>query len=227
MTHIVFPLYDGVTQLDFTGPHQVLQRLPGATLTVASLGGRDVRSDDGLTFGNLAKLEDVAGCDVLCVPGGMRCVDAMQSAPFLDEVRRLGGPATYLTSVCSGSLILGAAGLLQGRRAACHWFWRDMLPIFGAIPDEGRIVRDGRLITGGGVTAGIDFALALVAEIAGDDVAKSIQLRLEYAPHPPFDAGRFDTAPPGLVETVKAEMAASREARQALLDTIVKRMSAA
>jgi transcriptional regulator GlxA family with amidase domain len=224
MTHIVFPLYDGVTQLDFTGPHQVLQRLPGATLTVASLGGRDVRSDDGLSFGKLARLEDVAGCDVLCVPGGMRCVDAMQSAPFLDAVRRLGEPATYLTSVCSGSMILGAAGLLKGKRAACHWFWRDMLPIFGAIPDEGRIVRDGRLITGGGVTAGIDFALALVAEIAGDDVARSIQLRLEYAPHPPFDAGRFDTAPPALVETVRAEMAASRAARQALMESLAGKM---
>lgn len=220
MTHIVFPVYDGVTQLDFTGPHQVLQRLPGATLVVASVGGAPVKSDDGLTFGALARLEDIDTCDVLCVPGGMRCTDAMQNTAFVAAVRRLGLGATYLTSVCSGSLILGAAGLLQGRRAACHWFWRDMLPIFGAIPDAGRIVKDGHLITGGGVTAGIDFALALVAEIAGDDVARSIQLRLEYAPAPPFDSGTFESASAQLVEVVKGEMAASHSARRKLLEMI-------
>lgn len=221
--HIVFPVYNGVTQLDFTGPHQVLQRLPGARISVASVGGRDIVSDDGLTFGALARLEDIVSCDLLCVPGGLRCADAMQEAAYMNSVQRLGATATHLTSVCSGSLILGAAGLLQGRRAACHWFWRDLLPVFGAVPVAARIVRDGHILTGGGVTAGIDFALALVAQIAGDGVAQEIQLKLEYAPTPPFAAGRFETAPAALAETVRAQFKSSEPARQALLESIAGR----
>ena len=133
---IVFPLYPGVTHLDFTGPHQFLARLPGATLTTASVAGAPV-SADGLVFADLAALEAIARCDVLCVPGGVGCTEAMQDAVYMAAIRRLAGTARYVTSVCTGSLILGAAGLLRGRRAACHWAWRDLLALFGACRTRG------------------------------------------------------------------------------------------
>lgn len=192
-TEIVMALYPGVTHLDFTGPHQVLCRLPGAKVTVASLAGQDIEAD-GLTFGRLADLAKVERADVLLIPGGLGTTAAMLDEAFMSQIRRLAAGARYLTSVCTGSLILAAAGLLRGRRAACHWAWRELLPPFGAIVDEGRVVRDGHVITGGGVTAGIDFALVLAAELAGEDVARMIQLNLEYAPDPPFDCGRPERA---------------------------------
>jgi cyclohexyl-isocyanide hydratase len=202
-TSILIALYPGVTHLDFTGPHQVLCRLPGAKVTTASLGGADIEAD-GLRFTGLARLEDIESCDVLLLPGGSGCTAAMNDAAFMGHIRRLGANARYLTSVCTGSLILGAAGFLQGRRAACHWAWRHLLPLFGANPDEGRVVRDGNILTGGGVTAGIDFALTLAAELADFRVAQTIQLALEYAPAPPFDAGRPETAPPEVLEALQA-----------------------
>jgi putative intracellular protease/amidase len=202
-TLIVIALSPGVTQLDFTGPHQVLSRLPGARTIVASLGGQDIEAE-GLTFSGLKPLADIPRCDVLLVPGGAGCTAAMNDPAFMAEVRRLGDTARYLSSVCTGSLILGAAGFLKGRRAACHWAWRDLLSLFGATPDAGRVVRDRNIITGGGVTAGIDFALTLAAELAGADVAQTIQLALEYAPAPPFDAGRPETAPPEVLERLQA-----------------------
>jgi len=218
-TVIVFPIYPGVTHLDFTGPHQVLARLPGATTIVASIGGEAV-SVDGLTFANLAKLEAVERCDVLCVPGGFGCVDAMRSDAFLSQIRRLAVSARYVTSVCTGSLILAAAGLLEGKRAACHWAWRDQLALFGAIPDPGRVVRDGNVFTGGGVTAGIDFALTLAAELADETVAQAIQLSLEYAPAPPYDSGRPETAAPEIVELVTARNRARMPDRQAIVEQV-------
>ncbi|USQ94981.1 DJ-1/PfpI family protein [Caulobacter sp. RL271] len=198
---IVIALFPGVTHLDFTGPHQVLCRLPGAKVTVASLDGADVEAD-GLVFTRLARLQDVEACDLLLIPGGFGVTEAMNDRDFIAEVRRLADEARYVTSVCTGSLVLGAAGLLKGRRAACHWAWRDQLVLFGAIPDPARVARDGRYITGGGVTAGIDFALTVVAELAGDDMAQSIQLAVEYAPDPPFNAGRPETAPAQVLERV-------------------------
>lgn len=196
---ILFPIYAGMTHLDFTGPHQFLSRLPGAALTVASVRGRTITAD-GLTFSGLADLAAVDYCDIICVPGGMGCIDAMQDDVYMAALRRLGGTARHVTSVCNGSLLLGAAGLIRGKRAACHWMWRDLLPVFGAIPDPGRVVRDGNVLTGGGVTAGIDFSLVLIAELGGDDLAQSIQLGFEYAPAPPFNAGRPETAPRDIVE---------------------------
>ena len=218
-TVIVFPIYPGVTHLDFTGPHQVLARLPGATTIVASIGGEAV-SVDGLTFANLAKLEAVERCDVLCVPGGFGCVDAMRSDAFLSQIRRLAASARYVTSVCTGSLILAAAGLLEGKRAASHWAWRDQLALFGAIPDPGRVVRDGNVFTGGGVTAGIDFALTLAAELADEATAQAIQLSLEYAPAPPFDSGRPETAAPEILELVTARNRARMPDRQAIVEQV-------
>jgi cyclohexyl-isocyanide hydratase len=200
--NIVFALFPGVTHLDFTGPHQILCRLPGAKVTVASLDGGEIEAD-GLVFARLPRLADLELCDVLVVPGGFGTTEAMANDAFLDEIRRLAWGARYITSVCTGSLVLGAAGLLKGKRAACHWAWRDQLVLFGAIPDPARVARDGKIFTGGGVTAGIDFALTIAAEIAGEDVAQAIQLAVEYAPAPPFNAGRPETAPAKVLERVQ------------------------
>jgi transcriptional regulator GlxA family with amidase domain len=139
----------------------------------------------------------------------------MLDEAFIGEIRRLAGLSRYVTSVCTGSLILAAAGLLTGKRAACHWAWRDQLALFGAIPDPGRVVRDGNVFTGGGVTAGIDFALTLAAEVAGDDFAQALQLGLEYAPAPPFNAGRPETAPPEILARVQAMYGAAMPERRA------------
>lgn len=194
---IVFPLFPGVTYLDFMGPQTVFSFLPGAKLVFASVGGQPIR-EGALTLEHLARLEDLERCDVLCVPGGMAS-RAIEDRVFMDAIRRLGATARLSTSVCSGSLILGAAGLLEGRRAACHWALREQLAAFGALPDTGRVVRDGPVMTGGGITAGIDFGLTLAAELAGPAVAQSIQLLMEYAPEPPFDAGRPETVSPDIL----------------------------
>jgi len=203
---IVEILYPGLTQLDFTGPHTVFTRLPDTEVIVASRDGGEITSDGGLTFAGVRRLADIDRCDLICIPGGFSATEAANDAALIVEIRRLATGARYLTSVCTGSLILGAAGLLTGRRAACHWAWRHLLPLFGAIPDEGRVVRDGNIITGGGVTAGIDFALTVAAELAGDDVAMAIQLGLEYAPAPPFNSGRPELAPPAVLAAVQARM---------------------
>src|ERR1700751_3000940 len=144
---VVVPVYDGVPQLDFTGPHQFLSRTPDVQVRVASLDGWPVTADR-LTFSNLEDLGAIAACDVLLVPGGGGCLNAIEHDRFLEEIARLGATAHYLTSVCTGSLILGAAGFLRGRRAACHWAWRELLPVFGAQVGEGRIVRAGNILSG-------------------------------------------------------------------------------
>ena len=141
------------------------------------------------------RLAEIPECDVVCVPGGRGITDnAIGDAAFLGELRRLAATAKFVTSVCTGSLALGAAGLLRGKRAACHWAWRDLLTPFGAIPDGGRVVRDGNVITGGGVTAGIDFALNVVAELTDPETAQAIQLQIEYGRRTPFDAGLLAAA---------------------------------
>jgi len=210
---IVEALFPGLTQLDFTGPHTVFSRLPGVQVIVASAQGGLVSSDGGLTFAGAARLADIPRCDLLFAPGGVAVTEAINDSAYIDEVRRLAAGARYLTSVCTGSLVLGAAGVLRGRRAACHWAWRDMLPLFGAIPDPARVVRDGDILTGGGVTAGIDLALVIAAELAGAETAQAIQLGIEYAPDPPFDAGRPETAPAAVLSRVQARMAQMLPAR--------------
>jgi putative intracellular protease/amidase len=212
---IVFALYPRVTQLDFTGPYEVFARLPGARSILASTTGNSVEADGGMTFSQVRRLADVDRCALLCVPGGFGTVEAMEDIEYLDQLRRLAGQAQYVTSVCSGSLLLGAAGLLWGKRAACHWAWRDLLPVFGATPDPTRVVRDGNVITGGGVTAGIDMALTVVGEIAGADFAEVVQLAIEYAPAPPFDAGRPERARPQIVAAARRRLESNREAREA------------
>ncbi|WP_374654186.1 DJ-1/PfpI family protein [Phenylobacterium sp.] len=222
---IIIPLYPNVTHLDFTGPHQVLSRLPGATVTVASMGGADIEAE-GLVFTRLADLSKIEACDMLCVPGGLGTTDAMLDDDFMAEIRRLGSGAKYLTSVCTGSLILAGAGFLRGKRAACHWAWRDLLEPFGAIVDESRVARDGDVITGGGVTAGLDFAFVMLAELAGETLAQSVQLGLEYAPSPPFNSGRPELAPPQVLAAVKARMAPLAAERRAAVEAMAARLEA-
>ena len=224
---IVFALFPGVMQLDFTGPHEVFASLPGAEVIGASAEGGTIESSNGLTFTGLRRLADIPECDVVCVPGGRGATDnAIADPVFLAELRRLAATARYVTSVCTGSLVLGAAGLLRGRRAASHWAWRDLLDAFGATPDPARIVRDGNVITGGGVTAGIDFALAVVAELAGPETAQAIQLQIEYAPAPPFDAGSPETAPAAVLARVGERNAAMAARRREQVAAAAARLAA-
>jgi len=223
---IVEAIYPGMTQLDFTAPHAVFSRMPDTETIVASAAGGPIESDGGLVFAGTPRLADIDRCDLIFFPGGLAVTEAINNAAFMREARRLAAGARYLTSVCTGSLVLGAAGLLQGRRAACHWAWRDMLTLFGAIPDPGRVVRDGNIITGGGVTAGMDFALVVAAELAGARFAQALQLALEYAPAPPFDSGRPETAPPEVLAEVKARMATILPKRLAEAQAAAARLAA-
>ncbi len=222
---IVETIFPGVTQLDFTAPHTVFSRLANVETIVASAAGGAIESDGGLVFAGTRRLADIERCDLLFAPGGGGVTDAMNDAAFISEIRRLAAGTRYLTSVCTGSLILAAAGLLQGRRTACHWAWRHLLPLFGAVIDEARVVRDGNIITGGGVTAGIDVALVIAAELAGDVAAQAIQLGIEYAPAPPFNAGRPETAPADVLAQVKSGMADSFAERLAAAQAAARAMT--
>jgi cyclohexyl-isocyanide hydratase len=214
---IVFALYPNITQLDFTGPFEVLQRLPHSRLIPASASGGQLTADSGLSFTGLARLSEIPRCDLICVPGGLGVSQALRDAGYVAQVRRLAQSARYVTSVCTGSLILAATGLIDGKRAACHWAWRDLLAEHGVIAEPGRVVQDGTLITGGGVTAGIDFALTLVAELAGAEVAQGIQLSMEYDPLPPFDAGSPEKAPSAVLQRVREWVALQYPERRAAL----------
>jgi cyclohexyl-isocyanide hydratase len=222
---VVFALYPRVTQLDFTGPYEVFVRLPGAQCVLASTSGGDFEADSGIAFAGVRRLAEVERCALLCVPGGFGVIEAIEDQELLAQLRRLAMRARYVTSVCSGSLVLGAAGLLKGRRAASHWVWRDALSAFGATPDPARVVRDGNVITGGGVTAGIDMALAVMAEIAGDDYAQSVQLSIEYAPAPPFNAGRPDLAPAHILANTQQRYERVRRARDAAVERAAARLT--
>lgn len=222
---IVFAVFPAVTQLDFTGPHEVFSALPGATVIVASTEGGTVEATGGLCFAGTRRLADIPECDIVCVPGGRGATDiAISDAAFLRELRRLAATARYVTSVCTGALVLGAAGLLRGKRAATHWAWRDLLVPFGATPVAERVVRDGNVITGGGVTAGIDFALAVVAEFRDAETAQAIQLGIEYAPAPPFAAGSPETAPPAVLARVGERNAAMASRRRDAVATAAARL---
>lgn len=191
---IAFLLFPGVTQLDLTGPAQVLSRLPGARVHLVWATLDPVPTDAGFSILPNATFTDLPAPDLLCVPGGMGISDVIDNDAALDWVRQAGATAQWVTSVCTGALILGAAGLLKGYDATTHWAWHDKLALFGATPVHARWVIDRNRATGSGVTAGIDFALALMAQMAGDDVARTVQLALEYDPAPPFDAGSPERA---------------------------------
>ncbi|MFT4051524.1 MAG: DJ-1/PfpI family protein [Microbacterium sp.] len=207
---LVFP---GITQLDLTGPAQVFSQLPDAVIDVAWHRIEPVATGSGFSIVPSTTFDDALPADVLMVPGGQGALDLMDDAVAIDFVRRQAAAAQYVTSVCTGAFVLGAAGLLRGRRATTHWASHAMLALLGAEPVRARVVRDGNLITGGGVTSGIDFGLHLVAEIYGDDMAKRIQLEIEYDPQPPFDAGSPSSpeAPIEIVDSMPIAMQARRE----------------
>jgi len=191
---IGFLLYPHVTQLDMTGPVQVLSRVPGARVHLLWKDILPIVTDANFSINPTTAFADCPQLDVLCVPGGVGIAAQMQDAEVLAFLRQQGEKARYVTSVCNGSLLLGAAGLIDGYQSACHWMWRQFLPRFGATPVNARVVRDRNRFSGGGVTAGIDFGFTLAAELAGADVAKAIQLGLEYDPQPPFDCGSPEKA---------------------------------
>ena len=207
MTTFALLLFPELTQLDLTGPYEVFCRCPEARVELLWKDRVPVKTEHGLMLAPTASLAEVPAVDVLCVPGGFGVNALPEDAEVLGHLRRLAASARYVTSVCTGALVLGAAGLLQGKRATTHWSARDFLPAFGALPTAGRIVRDGNLLTGGGVTAGIDLALTVAAELYGQPVAEGIQLAIEYDPHPRFNAGHPDQAPAALVAAALARIA--------------------
>ena len=221
---VVFALYPRVTQLDFTGPHEVFARLPGAECVLASAAGGDIEADGGMVFTGVRRLAEVEHCALICVSGGFGTIEAIEDEELISQVRRLASGARYVTSVCTGSLILGAAGLLKGKRATSHWAWRHLLSAFGATADPARVVRDGNVITGGGVTAGIDMALTVMAEIAGKDYAQSVQLGIEYAPAPPFNSGRPELAPAHVLGQAQTRYERVREVRDAAVERAAARL---
>ena len=215
-------LFPNVTQLDLTGPWEVFSNLPDVKTYLIWKTLEPVTAAKGMRILPDTRFGDCPALDVLCIPGGPGINALLTDSETLDFVRMQAGGARYITSVCTGSLVLGAAGLLRGKRAACHWMSRDMLASLGAIPDPQRVVVDGRVITGGGVTAGIDFALRVVAELRGEQAAQTVQLGLEYAPAPPFGAGSPETAPPAVVQTLLRLAAPSQAARRAQVEAAAR-----
>jgi cyclohexyl-isocyanide hydratase len=205
--HVGMLLYPDLTQLDLTGPFELLHRVPGVQVHLVWKDTRPVAAGSGLSILPNATLDGVPDLDVLFVPGGFGQARLMRDETVLAFLRRHGETASWVTAVCTGSLVLGAAGLLDGYEAATHWAYVDRLAAFGARHVPGRVVVDRNRITGGGVTAGIDFGLTLVAHLAGEETAKAIQLGLEYDPHPPFRSGHPDVADPELVAAVRARLA--------------------
>jgi putative intracellular protease/amidase len=202
--NIAIVLYDGFTALDAIGPYEVLSRLPGASATFVAVEAGPVRTDNGmLTILAERSLEHVQRPDIVLVPGGPGEVAARAGGPVLDWLKAADRTSTWTTSVCTGSLILAAAGLLDGRRATSHWLALEELRRLGAEPVHERVVFDGKLVTAAGVSAGIDMALTLAARVAGDAVAQAIQLGIEYDPQPPFDAGSAAKAPAEIVQLLR------------------------
>jgi cyclohexyl-isocyanide hydratase len=219
--HIGILVFPNVQQLDLTGPYEVFASIPGAKVHLIWKERSPVTSATGLVLAPSMTFAECPALDVLCVPGGAGINALLRDAEVLGFLRAQAPRARYVTSVCTGALVLGAAGLLKGRRATTHWASHDFLARFGAIPTHGRVVRDGNLFTAGGVTAGIDFGLTVVAELLGEAQAQTIQLGHEYAPEPPFRAGTPETAPPAVLAAARERLAATRQAREAIIDEIV------
>jgi len=219
-------LFPDVTQLDLTGPWEVFARTPGVECHLIWKDLKPVRSDRGLSILPTTTFADCPPLDVICVPGGPGQIALMSDDVTLNFLRQQAEQAKWVTSVCTGSLVLGAAGLLKGYRATSHWSSIDQLALLGAEPVSQRVVRDRNRISGAGVTSGIDFALTLVAEIAGDAVAKSVQLQMEYDPEPPFTSGSPHTASPQEVEQARAKMAEFLATRRAATERAALRLQA-
>jgi len=217
-------LFPNLTQLDLTGPYEVFARMPNTVVTLVAETHAPVRSERGLTIMPDTSFADAPQCDVLFVPGGIGVNPMMEHAPALEFLRTQAEGARFITSVCTGALLLGAAGLLQGYRAVTHWLAMDLLPILGAEPVHERVVIDRNRITGGGITAGIDFGLVVAAELCGRDVAERIQLMMEYNPAPPFTSGSPASAGAALVEDVRATTSNNQELRRQIAKRAAARL---
>jgi cyclohexyl-isocyanide hydratase len=213
-----------VQQLDLTGPYEVFATWPRGRVRLVAKTLDPVTSATGLVLKPDVSFGDCPQLDVLCIPGGAGVNALMADEPTLAFIRRQAEGARFVTSVCTGALVLGAAGLLRGKRATTHWASHHLLESLGAIPVHARVVRDGNLMSGGGVTAGIDFALTLIAELAGREVAEAIELSLEYAPAPPFEAGSPETAPAAVVEALRKRMAPILEERGRLAEAAARKL---
>lgn len=221
---IAFLPFADMTQLDMTGPAQFLSRLPGASVHYVSGSLDPLPTDAGFAIVPTATYPQMPAPDIVCVPGGVGVADVINDEAAMAWLRQAGSTATWVTSVCTGALILGAAGLLKGYKATTHWAWHHHLALFGAEPVHARTVVDRNRVTGGGVTAGIDFALVLMAEVAGKEFAKAVQLGLEYDPAPPFDAGSPAKAGPELVARYAAATAKRAPGREAELVAAAARL---
>lgn len=219
---LIFPK---VTQLDFTGPLQVFSSVPGARVHLIWKRIEPVASDSVMILTPTITFSDCPQLDVICVPGGAGSDDLLNDGEVLDFLRRQAERAKYVTSVCTGSLVLGAAGLLKGYRAATHWTAIDNLSAFGAIPARTRVCTDRNRVTGGGVTAGIDFALTLVSMLVDRTTAEAIQLRLEYNPAPPFQSGSPDTAPSEVLARIRERIAPSQGRRKEMVKRAASRLN--
>ncbi|AKJ99784.1 MULTISPECIES: isonitrile hydratase [Pseudomonas] len=223
--HIGLLLFPQVQQLDLTGPYDVLASLPDVKVHLIWKDLAPVTSSTGLVLLPTTTFQDCPRLDAICVPGGTGVGALMEDEQVLDFIRQQASHARYITSVCTGSLVLGAAGLLQGKRATTHWAYHSLLQTLGATPVKERVVRDGNLITGGGITAGIDFALTLAAELFDQPTAELVQLQLEYAPAPPFDAGSPETAPVSILEEAHRRTAESFRVRSQITQRAAARLS--
>ncbi|HKT90653.1 MAG TPA: DJ-1/PfpI family protein [Paraburkholderia sp.] len=217
---IGFLLFPKVQPLDLCGPYDVLASMPDTQVRLVWKTREPVMSATGMLLTTDTVFDDCPPLDVICVPGGTGVGALLEDVTTLAFVRRQASDARYVTSVCTGALVLGAAGLLHGRRATTHWAFHTLLEPFGAIAVKERVVRDGNLITGGGITAGIDFALTLAAELIGVEAAQALQLELEYAPAPPFEAGSPESAPHAVVEHVRTQNAASLAQRTRIVERV-------
>lgn len=206
-TRVGLVLFPNLTQLDLTGPAEVFSRMPGSEVVLLWKTLEPVSSDRGLSILPTATFEGCRSLDVICVPGGPGQIQLMEDEEILSFLRRIAPTCMFVTSVCTGSLVLGAAGLLNGYRATSHWSSIDQLSLLGAEPVAERVVRDRNRITGAGVTSGIDFALTVVAELAGADVAQEVQLQMEYDPEPPYQAGSPRSAPAAIVTATREKIA--------------------
>jgi len=213
--HIGSLLFEGIDQIDLTGPFEVLSRIPNSTYRIYGKTAEPVRDLKGLRLTPNAALADAPRLDVLHVPGGFGQEALMEDEQVLTWLERQASGARSVFSVCTGALLCGAAGLLRGRRATTHWASFHLLPLFGAIPVNERVVVDGSWVFAAGVTAGIDGALRLAAELRGDDAARAIRLHMVYAPEPPFDSGTPETAPPAILENARRSVASITAQREA------------
>lgn len=210
---VVFALFPGITQLDFTAPAQALSRMPGARLAAAAAKRGPIETDSGFAILPTHDFVDAPQADILCVPGGHGVAEAITDPATIDFIARQAARARWVTSVCTGAFLLGRAGLLRGKHATTHWAYTHLLPLVGAVPTPGRIVEDANLVTAGGVTSGLDFALTLIARLRGDAAAQAIQLAIEYDPAPPFPGGHPDSAPAAVTGGLKARIYDAAAAR--------------